>query len=95
MQLNTLDTSPSFSSLLLAEPLLKAINKMGFLYPTPVQQQAIPPALEYTDLLVSAETGSGKTAAFLLPALRFTKWQTWMESLHLLRRLTNQKRHLC
>ena len=43
---------------------------MGFLYPTPVQQQAIPPALEYKDLLVSAETGSGKTAAFLLPALQ-------------------------
>ncbi len=70
MQLNTLDTSPSFSSLLLDESLLKAINKMGFLYPTPVQQQAIPPALEYKDLLVSAETGSGKTAAFLLPALQ-------------------------
>ena len=69
MQLNTLDTPLSFSSLLLAEPLLRAITKMGFVDPTPVQQQAIPPALEYKDLLVSAETGSGKTAAFLLPAL--------------------------
>ena len=46
-----------------------AVNKLGFDQPTPVQQQAIPPALEFKDLLVSAETGSGKTAAFLLPTL--------------------------
>ena len=69
MQPTPTDTLPSFSSLLLAEPLLRAVNKLGFQHPTPVQQQAIPLALEYKDLLVSAETGSGKTAAFLLPAL--------------------------
>ncbi|MDD1631837.1 MAG: DEAD/DEAH box helicase, partial [Methylococcaceae bacterium] len=46
-----------------------AVNKLGFQQPTPVQQQAIPLALEHKDLLVSAETGSGKTAAFLLPTL--------------------------
>ncbi len=66
---NFTDTSPSFFNLSLAAPLLSAIKKMGFQKPTPVQQQAIPPALEYKDLLVSAETGSGKTAAFLLPTL--------------------------
>ncbi|MDD2659511.1 MAG: DEAD/DEAH box helicase [Methylococcales bacterium] len=54
---------------MLANPLLTAVRKLGFEQPTPVQQQAIPPALEHKDLLVSAETGSGKTAAFLLPAL--------------------------
>ncbi len=43
---------------------------MGFEQPTPVQLKAIPLALEHKDLLVSAETGSGKTAAFLLPTLQ-------------------------
>ncbi len=65
----TISTPPSFSSLPLAGQLLSAIEKMGFEQPTPVQQQAIPLALEFKDLLVSAETGSGKTAAFLLPTL--------------------------
>ncbi len=69
MQPNPTDTPPSFANLSLAEPLLMAVSKLGFEQPTPVQQQAIPPALEYKDLLVSAETGSGKTAAFLLPSL--------------------------
>jgi len=69
MQPNPTDTPPSFSSLSLAEPLLMAVSKLGFEQPTPVQQQAIPLALEHKDLLVSAETGSGKTAAFLLPTL--------------------------
>jgi len=63
------DTTPSFASLALAEPLLKAIEAVAFTKPTPVQAQAIPFALEGRDLLVSAETGSGKTAAFLLPTL--------------------------
>ncbi|NOS87140.1 MAG: DEAD/DEAH box helicase [Methylococcaceae bacterium] len=60
---------PSFSSLELAEPLLAAVRRLGYEQPTPVQQKAIPLALAYKDLLVSAETGSGKTAAFLLPTL--------------------------
>jgi len=69
MQSNPTDTLLSFSTLSLAEPLLGAVKKMGYLNPTPVQQKAIPLALDYKDLLVSAETGSGKTAAFLLPTL--------------------------
>ena len=69
MQPNPTDTPSSFSSLSLAEPLLMAVSKLGFEQPTPVQQQAIPLALEHKDLLVSAETGSGKTAAYLLPTL--------------------------
>ncbi|TAL44972.1 MAG: DEAD/DEAH box helicase [Methylovulum sp.] len=66
---HTTESPLSFSSLSLAEELLKAVEKIGFEQPTPVQQQAVPPALEHKDLLVSAETGSGKTAAFLLPTL--------------------------
>ncbi|TAN70770.1 MAG: DEAD/DEAH box helicase [Methylobacter sp.] len=69
MHPNPIDKTPSFSNLSLAEQLLSAVKKMGFEQPTPVQLQAIPLALEYKDLLVSAETGSGKTAAFLLPTL--------------------------
>ncbi len=69
MQPNPTDVPPSFSNLSLAEPLLMAVNKLGFQQPTPVQHQAIPLAMEHTDLLVSAETGSGKTVAFLLPTL--------------------------
>ena len=70
MQETSPETPLSFINLSLAEPLLKAIKKLGFDVPTPVQKKAIPLALEYKDLLVSAETGSGKTAAFLLPTLQ-------------------------
>lgn len=69
MSLNSTDKIPSFSSLSLANPLLSAVKKMGFEQPTPVQLKAIPLILDHQDLLVSAETGSGKTAAFLLPTL--------------------------
>ena len=60
----------SFESLGLAAPLLSALTKAGFENPTPVQATSIPKALEGLDLMVSAQTGSGKTAAFMLPALQ-------------------------
>lgn len=59
-----------FSDLLLDQRLLKSVDKMGFKEPTPVQNEAIPLALAGKDLLVNAATGSGKTAAFLLPTLQ-------------------------
>ncbi len=58
-----------FSSLPLHERLLKAVATIGLLEPTPVQAAAIPLALAGKDLRVIARTGSGKTAAFLLPML--------------------------
>ena len=58
-----------FSDLALHERLHKALNELGFDKATPVQEKTIPRALEQRDLLVNAETGSGKTAAFLLPIL--------------------------
>ena len=58
-----------FSAFKLHKQLHKAIEQLGFVQPTPVQEQAIPPALEGQDLMVCAETGSGKTAAFMLPTL--------------------------
>ncbi len=60
----------SFDNLGLAPVLLNAIKKAGFTNPTKVQEQAIPMALEGHDLIVTAQTGSGKTAAFMLPALQ-------------------------
>ncbi|MCG6862033.1 MAG: DEAD/DEAH box helicase [Chromatiaceae bacterium] len=62
--------SISFSEFLLHEALQRALDKLGFTQPTPVQQQVLPRAIERKDLLVSAATGSGKTAAFLLPAMQ-------------------------
>jgi superfamily II DNA/RNA helicase len=59
----------SFESLGLHEALNRALADAGYTTPTAVQSQAIPAALEGKDLMVSANTGSGKTAAFVLPAL--------------------------
>lgn len=59
----------SFETLGLAPSLLSAVLKAGFSEPTSVQAAAIPRALAGADLMVSAQTGSGKTAAFMLPAL--------------------------
>lgn len=58
-----------FALLGLNANLLKAIEATGYTEPTPVQEQAIPVALLGTDVMVSSQTGSGKTAAFMLPAL--------------------------
>ncbi len=60
----------SFSHFQLVPSILKAINLCGYTAPTPIQQQAIPKALEGHDLIASAQTGTGKTAAFVLPALQ-------------------------
>ena len=60
----------SFVTLGLNEALTKAVAEAGYETATEVQTQAIPPALEGADLMVSASTGSGKTAAFILPALQ-------------------------
>merc|ERR1719215_1523868 len=53
--------------------LLEAINKVGYLKPTPAQMQTIPIACEHRDLIAVAETGSGKTAAYMLPMLSYVK----------------------
>ncbi|MCX4194929.1 DEAD/DEAH box helicase [Methylobacterium organophilum] len=58
-----------FDQFALHERLLKAVAELKFVEPTPVQVAAIPPALEGRDLRVTAQTGSGKTAAFVLPML--------------------------
>jgi ATP-dependent RNA helicase RhlE len=59
-----------FASFGLSAELLRGIQDLGFVEPTPIQIQAIPPALAGRDVLACAMTGSGKTAAFLLPILQ-------------------------
>ncbi|MBX9900276.1 MAG: DEAD/DEAH box helicase, partial [Burkholderiaceae bacterium] len=59
----------TFETLGLHTSLLRAITDSGYTEPTAVQIQAIPAAIAGRDLLVSSQTGSGKTAAFMLPAL--------------------------
>lgn len=66
--------SIKFADLNLDKNILSAVRSEGYESPTPIQAQAIPFALEGRDIMASAQTGSGKTAAFLLPTLqRLTK----------------------
>ena len=59
----------SFSSLGLSEAILRAVSERGYTEPTPIQKQAIPAVLSGGDLLAGAQTGTGKTAGFVLPIL--------------------------
>lgn len=60
----------TFNSLGLSQPLLKAISKKGYKEPSPIQSKVIPIILEKSDVLASAQTGTGKTAGFTLPMLQ-------------------------
>ena len=60
---------PSFAGLGLSEEVLSAVADMGYTAPTPVQAASIPHALDGEDVLAAAQTGTGKTAAFLLPTM--------------------------
>ena len=66
---NQLSENPTFLSFELAEPLLRGLQACGFTRPTEIQSRAIPVALQGRDVAASAQTGTGKTAAFVLPAL--------------------------
>jgi len=61
----------NFNALDLAEPLTRALDDLGHTTPTPIQAQAIPPALEGRDVMGIAQTGTGKTAGFTLPTLTY------------------------
>src|SRR6185503_20164534 len=58
-----------FSSFGLHADILRGVKDLAFTHPTPIQKEAIAPAMEGRDILACAATGSGKTAAFLLPIL--------------------------
>ncbi|WP_462380124.1 DEAD/DEAH box helicase [Pseudomonas sp. Marseille-QA0892] len=59
----------SFASLGLSEALVRAVEAAGYTEPTPVQQRAVPAVLQGRDLMVAAQTGTGKTGGFALPVL--------------------------
>ena len=59
----------TFADLSLAEPVLQALNEVGYEKPSPIQAEAIPPLLQGRDVLGQAQTGTGKTAAFACPLL--------------------------
>ena len=59
----------SFSTLGLSQPLLQAIEDQGYSKPTDIQEKAIPVVLQGKDLMAAADTGTGKTASFVLPLL--------------------------
>ncbi|MCA0404324.1 MAG: DEAD/DEAH box helicase [Proteobacteria bacterium] len=60
----------SFQALGLIEPLIRAVNELGYTEPTAIQKASIPVVLNKKDLLASAQTGTGKTASFVLPILQ-------------------------
>ncbi|MCP2038039.1 DEAD/DEAH box helicase [Chryseobacterium sp. HSC-36S06] len=60
----------NFTDLNLIDPIAKALQEEGYTQPTPIQQQAIPSILQGRDLLGTAQTGTGKTAAFAIPILQ-------------------------
>jgi ATP-dependent RNA helicase RhlE len=73
--------SKSFSDLRLSPVALAALDRAGFEHPTPIQALAIPPALEGRDVIGTAATGTGKTAAFLLPILDLLAGKTGTRAL--------------
>ena len=60
----------SFSSLQLSQPILKALTDLDYTQPTPIQEKAIPVILSGKNLIAAAQTGTGKTASFVLPILQ-------------------------
>ncbi len=65
----------NFKAYKLSDPLLKALELMGYTSPTDVQSKTIPILLEDRDLIIKSETGSGKTAAFAIPIIDKVEWE--------------------
>jgi superfamily II DNA/RNA helicase len=64
------NTPPSFTDFGFSEPILRAVLEQGYTTPTPIQAQAMPHVLNGQDVMGAAQTGTGKTAAFVLPILQ-------------------------
>ncbi|MFB1036961.1 MAG: DEAD/DEAH box helicase [Sinobacterium sp.] len=60
----------TFSTLQLSDPILQALNELGYIKPTAIQEKAIPEILAGNDIVATAQTGTGKTASFVLPLLQ-------------------------
>jgi len=74
----------SFDSLGLSAELLRAVQDQGYETPTPIQEKAVPAVLEGRDVMASAQTGTGKTAAFTLPLLQRLSTDTQSRQLRVL-----------
>jgi len=72
-----------FSSLGLSEPITNALTELGYNTPTPIQKQAIPVILSGKDLIAAAQTGTGKTASFVLPLLEQLAQKRTQKTAHL------------
>lgn len=72
----------TFAPLGLIDPLLRAVEQQGYTTPSPIQEQAIPLVLQGHDLLASAQTGTGKTAGFILPLLQLLSQQAPVRGNH-------------
>ena len=72
-----------FATLGLSESLIKAVEAQGYNAPYPIQEQAIPAILAGNDIQATAQTGSGKTASFVLPILEFFQRKKATRNLHL------------
>ena len=68
-------SEPKFEDFEIGGDILDALDQMGFQHPTPIQTQAIPMIIDGKDLLACAQTGTGKTAAFLIPILERIMWE--------------------
>jgi len=74
-------SSVSFSDFGFKQPIIRAIDRMGFKVPSPIQEKVIPLILEGYDVVGQAHTGTGKTAAFGLPALNNIEWRNGVDLL--------------
>src|SRR6516165_4256629 len=72
------EAKSGFHALSLSTPVLAALSRVAYLEPTPIQAALIPAALSGRDVIGQAQTGTGKTAAFLLPFL--DRWVGWNAS---------------
>lgn len=84
----------TFADLNLAEPLLQAIQDVGYKNPTPIQEKAIPVILKGCDILASAQTGTGKTAGFTLPIMHMLAQNKRAKSNHALALILTPTREL-
>lgn len=84
----------SFNELGLSEPLLRAIQEKGYTTPTPIQARAIPAVLQGHDLVATAQTGTGKTAGFVLPILDRLSTQPRAKNNHALALILTPTREL-
>lgn len=73
----------SFSSFKLSKPILQAIQEKGYTSPTPIQNKTIPSILSGRDVMATAQTGTGKTAGFILPLLQRLTWSPKAKANHI------------